>query len=94
MQNALGNFFAVAEEYPNLKTTEQFQQLQERISAIEDQIADRREFYNQSVNTYNIRINQIPYNIMANLMGYTNKELFEVSERERQDVDIQAQFNN
>jgi LemA protein len=94
MQNALGNFFAVAEDYPDLKATEQFQQLQDRISEIEDKIADRREFYNQSVNTYNIRINQIPYNIVANMMGYTDKELFEVSEEERQDVNISDQFNS
>jgi len=93
MQNALGNFFAVAEEYPSLKATEQFQQLQNRISEIENRIADRREFYNQSVNTYNIRINQIPYNIMANLIGYHNKELFEATKQEKQDINIAEQFN-
>lgn len=94
MRSALGNFFAVAEDYPDLKSTEQFQQLQDRISDIENQIADRREFYNESVNTYNIRINQIPYNIMANIMGYTQKELFEASEQERQDVNMSKQFQS
>ncbi|MDY6777446.1 MAG: LemA family protein [Candidatus Nanohaloarchaea archaeon] len=91
---ALGNLFARAEDYPDLKANKNFQQLQERISSIEEQIADRREFYNDSVNTYNIRINQIPYNIVANLMGYQDKELFEASEQERQDVDIASQFNS
>ncbi len=94
IRGALGNFFAVAEDYPDLKSTEQFQQLQERISEIEDQIADRREFYNNSVNTFNIRINQIPYNFVANMMSYTEKELFEASEEEKQDVDISEQFNS
>ncbi len=94
IRGALGNFFAVAEDYPDLKSTEQFQQLQSRISEIEEQIADRREFYNDSVNTFNIRISQIPYNVMANMMDYTEKELFEASEEEKQDVDISEQFNS
>jgi len=93
LQSALGNLFAVAEDYPELKANENFEQLQNRISSLEEQIADRREFYNESVNTYNIRINQIPYNIFARLMGYTDKELFQVSEQDRADVDIASQFN-
>lgn len=94
MKSALGNFFAVAEDYPDLKATEQFQQLQERISEIEDQIADRREFYNDSVTTYNTRINQIPYNFVANMMGYQDKEVFEADEEEKADVNLKEQFNN
>jgi LemA protein len=94
MKNALGNFFAVAEDYPDLKSTEQFQQLQNRISEIEEQIADRREFYNSSVTTYNTRISQIPYNFLANSLGYTEKEVFEATEEEKQDVNIGEQFNN
>lgn len=94
LEGALGEFFAVAEDYPELKANENFKQLQERISSIEEQIADRREFYNESVNTFNIRINQIPYNIVANMMGYTSRELFEASEQEKQDVDVGQAFNN
>ncbi len=92
LRGALGEFFAVAEDYPELKANANFQQLQERISSIEEQIADRRELYNETVNTYNIRINQIPYNLFANMMGYTDHELFEASEEERADVDISSQF--
>lgn len=94
MKNALGSFFAVAEDYPDLKSTEQFQQLQERISSIEDQISDRREFYNSSVTTFNTRINQIPYNFLANSMNYREKEVFEASEEEKQDVNISDQFSD
>jgi Uncharacterized conserved protein len=93
LRGALGELFAVAEDYPELRSSENFQQIQERISSLEEQIADRREFYNESVNTYNIRINQIPYNFFANMMGYQDKELFEASEEERADVDITAQFS-
>jgi LemA protein len=94
VRGALGNFFAVAEDYPELKSNENFRQLQRRISEIEDQIADRREFYNDSVTTYNTRIEQIPYNFMANMMSYTQKELFEATEQEKQDINISDQFNN
>jgi LemA protein len=92
LRGALGELFAVAEDYPELRSNENFQQLQGRISSLEEQIADRREFYNESVNTYNIRTNQIPYNVFANMMGYQDKELFEASEEERADVDITAEF--
>lgn len=94
LKEALGDLFAVAEDYPELKANESFQQLQERISAIEEQISDRREFYNDAVNQYNIRINQIPYVFVANMMNYQEKELFEVDEEDRQDVDISAGFGN
>lgn len=92
LNGALGNLFAVAEDYPELKASENFQQLQDRVSSLEDQIADRREFYNSTVTTYNIRINQIPYNFIANLLGYKEKELYQVSEEEKKDIDISEAF--
>ena len=85
---ALKSLFAVAENYPELKADRSFQQFQERISEIENQIADRREFYNDSVNTFNIRIEQIPDMFIARMLGYTQKELFKAAESDRQDVDI------
>src|SRR2546430_6965786 len=59
MTTALRGFFAVAENYPDLKANNNFLQLQKRITELENQIADRREFYNDSVNTFNIRIQQM-----------------------------------
>jgi LemA protein len=94
LQGALGRMFAVAEDYPELKADDNFQQLQDRISGLEEQIADRREFYNESVNTYNIRINQIPYNIVAGLMNYQARDLFEADESELQDVDVGDAFGS
>lgn len=93
LKGALGNLFAVAENYPDLKSSERFQQLQNRISALEEQIADRREFYNSSVTIFNIRIHQIPYNLIANLLKYKDKELFKVSEEEKKDIDISKEFS-
>jgi LemA protein len=88
MTSALKSIFAVAENYPQLKANESFLQFQNRISEIENQISDRREFYNDSVNTFNIRIEQIPYVFIANYLRYTRKELFKVEESDRKDVEI------
>ncbi|MBU0615976.1 MAG: LemA family protein [Nanoarchaeota archaeon] len=89
MTSTLKSLFAVAENYPQLKANQNFIQFQQRVSEIENQIADRREFYNDSVNTFNIRTEQIPYVFMANMLHYTRKELFKVAEADRQDVDVQ-----
>jgi len=88
MTAALKSLFAVAENYPQLKANESFNQLQGRISSIESQIADRREFYNDSVNTFNIRIEQIPYVFVAGFLHYTRQDLFRVAEEDRRDVEI------
>jgi len=89
MEGTLKSLFAVAESYPNLKANENFIQFQNRISDIENNIADRREFYNDSVNTYNIRIEQIPYVFVANMLSYTKKDLFKVEESDRKDVKVE-----
>ncbi len=89
MSSTLKSLFAVAENYPELKADRSFAQFQGRISDIENQIADRREFYNDSVNTFNIRIEQIPDVFIARMLGYTRKELFKADEADRQDVKIE-----
>jgi LemA protein len=89
----LKTLFAVAENYPDLKANQNFSQLQQRVSYLENQIADRREFYNDCVNLYNIRINQIPDMWVASRMGLTPKEMFKVLEEERRDVEINFNSN-
>lgn len=92
MSGALKSLFAVAENYPNLKANENFLQLQNRISGLENEIADRREFYNDSVNTFNIRIQSIPDVVVARIMGLTQPEqMFKVSEEEKRDVVVNFQ---
>jgi LemA protein len=88
VSDALKSLFAVAENYPDLKANQNFMQLQGRITSLEENIADRREFYNESVNNYNIRIAQLPDVIVARILGYRDETLFEVSEEDRRDVDI------
>jgi len=87
--SALKSLFAVAENYPDLKSNQSFLQFQSRISELENQIADRREFYNDSVNTYNIRIAQIPHVIVARMLHYDERELYQVADSDRQDVAIE-----
>ena len=90
----LGGLFAVAEAYPDLKANTQFQHLQERITELENGIADRREYYNESVNLNNVRIEQFPDVIVARQFGFTAFELLEFSEQETADVNIQELFGN
>ena len=88
ISGALKTLFAVAENYPKLNASDNFKQLQDRISGIENEIADRREFYNDSVNTYNIRIQQIPDRFIAGMLGYKPEELFKAAEEDKKDVKV------
>jgi LemA protein len=88
LTKALGGFFAVAENYPDLKANQSFAALQARISELENSIADRREFYNDSVTLFNTRIQQIPDSWVAGGMSLQTAELFHVSEQDRQDPEI------
>jgi LemA protein len=88
MAGALKTLFAVSENYPDLKANENFRQLQQRVSYLESQIADRREFYNDSVAIFNARIRQIPYVFFAGPLQYTTKEMFKATAEEKQSPDI------
>jgi LemA protein len=92
LRASLGNLFAVAEAYPELKTNEQFLNLQTRISALENAIADRREFYNDSVNLNNVRIEQFPDAVIAGMFNFRPRQLLEFSDAEKADVDVKALF--
>ena len=88
MTGALRGLFAVAENYPQLKANENFLKLQNRISELEERIADRREFFNDDVNTYNTRIRQIPDVFLANFMALKPREMFKVSDEDRRQVEV------
>ncbi len=92
MRSSLGGLFAVAEAYPDLKTNQQFMQLQTRITGLENGIADRRELYNESVNIYNVGIEQFPAVLIANMFAYGAKPLLEFAAAEKTDVDIKSLF--
>jgi LemA protein len=93
LRATLGHLFALAEAYPDLKTNQSFQQLQARISSLENAIADRREFYNESVNVNNVRIEQFPDTIIAGMFNFRPAELLEFREAEKADVDMKQLFS-
>ena len=92
LRTGLGSLFALAEAYPDLKANQNFKHLQSRISGLEDAIADRREFYNESVNTNNIRIEQFPDVIIARMFNFIKRELLQFSQEELKDVNLQELF--
>jgi len=92
LRTGLGSLFALAEAYPDLKANQNFQHLQSRISGLEDAIADRREFYNESVNTNNIRVEQFPDVIIARMFNFIKRQLLEFSEEEIKDVNLKELF--
>ncbi|OQW69932.1 MAG: LemA family protein [Proteobacteria bacterium ST_bin12] len=90
---SLGGLYAVVENYPDLKANQTFINLQQRITGLENQIADRREFYNDSVNTNNVRIEQFPDLIVAKLFGFEHAEMLQFSVAELKDLDVSARFS-
>jgi LemA protein len=94
LRAGLAGLYAVAENYPALRANESFQQLQARISQLESQIADRREFYNDAVNTNNIRIEQFPDGIIARAFNFGPRTLLAFEPGETADVNVKELFNN
>ncbi|HEY0665833.1 MAG TPA: LemA family protein [Gallionella sp.] len=92
LRMGLGSIFAVAEAYPELKANEHFMQLQTRITALENGIADRRELYNEAVNINNVQIEVFPASIIAGMFHFEEKPLLEFSVSEKADVDIKQLF--
>lgn len=77
---ALGRLFAVAENYPVLRASENFQQLQAELSNTEDRIAAGRRFYNANVRELNTKVETFPTNVVANMFGFTRAEYFEAED--------------
>jgi len=92
LRQGLMTLFANAEAYPELKADLSFRNLEDRISGLENAIADRREYYNEVVNNNNIRLEEFPDIIVARLFAFKPFELLEFSEDEKADVDVKALF--
>ncbi len=90
--SALGNIMVAVENYPQLKANENIMHLQRTLTEIEAQIAAARRAYNQAVTDYNNAIEMIPTNILANMMHYTRKQVFEIPEAERKNVNVKELF--
>lgn len=88
----LGNIMVAVENYPQLKANENVMHLQRTLAEIEAQISAARRAYNQAVTDYNNAIEMIPTNILANMMHYTRKQVFEIDETERRNVNVRELF--
>ncbi len=91
LTDTLKSLFMVVERYPELKADAGFRQLSNRITEIEDQIADRRELFNASVTIYNTRIEQFPDVIIARLFNFSQRSLWSIDPAHRQDVEVNFQ---
>jgi LemA protein len=81
LTQAIGRLFAVAEDYPELRATENFQQLQAQLSETEQKIAVARQVYNDAVLTYDNALETVPTNVVAGVFDFRPREYFEVEER-------------
>tara|TARA_Y100000748_G_C15345588_1_gene429802 strand:- start:133 stop:720 length:588 start_codon:yes stop_codon:yes gene_type:complete len=88
ISDALKSVFALSEAYPELRSNDNFLNLQDRISGLENEIADRRELYNESVNNYNIRIQSLPDVVIANALGLDSEKMFKVESSKKKDIEI------
>jgi LemA protein len=88
----LGNLFALAEAYPDLKANANFVRLQERITSLENTTADRREYYNESVNLNDVRIEQFPDVVIARWLSFPHFELLEFGAEEKSDIELKSLF--
>jgi len=92
--SALGSIMVAVENYPELKANENIMHLQRSLNEIEEQISAARRAYNQAVTDYNNALEMIPTSFVASMMGYQKKELFEITESERKNVNVKELFNS
>ncbi len=93
VSSALGSIMIAVENYPDLKANENVMHLQHTLHEVEEQISAARRAYNQSVTDYNNAIEMIPTNFMASFMNYSRKQVFEIVDTERKNVDVKELFN-
>jgi LemA protein len=89
LTGALKSLFAVAEAYPDLKANQNFLQLQEELTATEDKVAYARQFYNDSVLTYNTRIQQFPTVLLAGMFHFEKRDFFDAEPGDTEPVQVQ-----
>ncbi len=89
LSGAMGRLMAVAESYPELKANQNFLHLQQQIAAIEEKLADYRQFYNDMVLRYNTLLVTIPTSLIAGVLQFRKEAFFRVEEAQKQDVSIE-----
>jgi LemA protein len=91
---ALGGIMVAVENYPDLKASDNFQQLQRTLNEVEEQLSAARRAFNASVTDFNNAVEMFPTNIVARMMNYTRRKLFEIPEQERENPDVKDLFSS
>ena len=94
LTKALGGIMIAVENYPDLKASNNFEMLQRSWNEAEEQISAARRSYNAAVTTYNNGVEMLPTNVIAKMLNYTRKEVFEIPETERQNISAKSLFDN
>ena len=89
LTQGITKLMAIAEAYPDLKANENFKDLTNQLTMVEDDIANSRKYYNGTVRAYNDKVQMFPSNIIASMFGHKPKTMFEASETERENVKVQ-----
>jgi LemA protein len=93
ISGAMKGLMVAVENYPDLKANENFMHLQRTLNEVESQISASRRAYNAAVTDYNNGVETFPANIMAGMMGFKRKQVFEIPETERANVNVKDLFN-
>ena len=89
LNNNVNKIIAIAEEYPELKASEQFLNLQKNLSKLESQLQAARRIYNNEVTDYNTLINTVPTNILAKIFNFKEADLFTIEDYKMENIDIE-----
>lgn len=92
LSRGINHLLAVGENYPDLKSNQNFLHIQKRLSSLEETLADRREFYNDSVNILNIRVQEFPDMFVANLLGIGRRDMFVIDEAHKTMPSLEINF--
>jgi len=88
LSQGINKLMAIAEAYPDLKANENFKDLSQQLTKVEDDIANSRKYYNGAVRIFNDKVQMIPSNIVAGMLGFKEQKMFEASETERENVQV------
>lgn len=94
ISRAMSGIMVAVENYPDLKASTNFMQLQGALNEVEEQLSAARRFYNAAVTDFNNAVQMFPTNILASMFNFKAKALFEITEQERQNVDVKAMFKS
>ena len=91
LNNKMNQLIAVAENYPELKASEQYLNLQKNLTKIESQLQAARRIYNLEVTNYNTKLDVVPSNLIASLFGFEHAQLFEIEDYKRENINIKIE---